>query len=184
MIVLSGASASGKTEVAKILAKKYGIEKIITTTTRTMRVNEQNGRDYFFVSKDEFEKLIKADHFVEYTFYNGNYYGSSKDQINSNKCVVIDPSGLKAYINLNDPSIVTFLLEATEKTRYNRMILRGDSEENANARIQNDRQVFEQEKMEKMVDVIIDSENYNLDEMAKYVIKKYNEILANRQLRK
>ena len=53
MIVLAGASASGKTEVAKLLAKKYGIVKIITTTTREKRVGEVDKRDYFFVSKIE-----------------------------------------------------------------------------------------------------------------------------------
>ena len=58
MIVLAGASASGKTEAAKVLASKYGITKVITTTTRAMRVNEINGRDYFFVSEEQFKKMI------------------------------------------------------------------------------------------------------------------------------
>ena len=48
MIVLSGASASGKTEAAKMLMVKYGIQKAITTTTRSMRVHEVNGKDYWF----------------------------------------------------------------------------------------------------------------------------------------
>ena len=96
MIVLAGASASGKTEVAKELAKKYGITKVITTTTRKMRVGEVNGRDYFFVSKEEFEKMLMDNRFVEYTYYNDNLYGSTKDQIAPNKCVVIDPAGLRA----------------------------------------------------------------------------------------
>ena len=67
MIVLSGASASGKTEAAKMLTQKYGIVKAITTTTRRMRCNEVNGRDYFFVSKEQFEQMIKDDKFVEHT---------------------------------------------------------------------------------------------------------------------
>ena len=75
MIVLAGASASGKTEVAKELAKKYGITKVITTTTRDMRVNEVNGRDYFFVSKEEFERMVHDGCFVEYTVFNENLYG-------------------------------------------------------------------------------------------------------------
>ena len=74
MIVLSGASASGKTEVAKILAAKYGLIKVITTTTRPMRVGEVDGKDYFFISKEKFEELIRNDEFVEFTIYNGNYY--------------------------------------------------------------------------------------------------------------
>ena len=79
MIVLSGASASGKTEAAKMLMVKYGIQKAITTTTRPVRCNEVNGKDYFFVSKEVFEQMIKEDRFVEHTLYNGNYYAD--DQI-------------------------------------------------------------------------------------------------------
>ena len=66
MIVLSGASASGKTEAAKMLMVKYGIQKAITTTTRSMRVHEVNGKDYFFVSVEKFQQLIKEDKFVEH----------------------------------------------------------------------------------------------------------------------
>ena len=69
MIVLSGASASGKTEAAKMLMVKYGIQKAITTTTRSMRLNEVNGKDYFFVSKEVFEQMIQDDRFVEHTLY-------------------------------------------------------------------------------------------------------------------
>ena len=89
MIVLSGASASGKTEVAKMLASKYGITKVITTTTRPMRVGEVDGRDYFFVTKEQFEQMIRNDEFVEFTIYNGNYYGSTKAQIGENKVVTV-----------------------------------------------------------------------------------------------
>ena len=67
MIVLAGASASGKTEVAKELAKRYGITKVITTTTRNIRVGEVDGRDYFFVSKERFEEMINEGRFVEHT---------------------------------------------------------------------------------------------------------------------
>ena len=74
MIVLAGASASGKTEAAKLLASKYGITKVITTTTRAMRNGEVNGRDYFFVDRDTFKKMIEEGRFVEYTEYNGNLY--------------------------------------------------------------------------------------------------------------
>ena len=93
MIVLAGASASGKTEVAKMLASKYGIVKVITTTTRDLRVGEVDGRDYFFVSKEKFQQMIEDDRFVEYTVYNNHLYGSTKDQISMNKCIVVDPAG-------------------------------------------------------------------------------------------
>ena len=147
MIVLAGASASGKTEVAKMLAKKYGIVKVITTTTRQKRYGEVDNRDYFFVSKEEFERKIHAGDFVEYTLYNGHLYGSTKDQIADNKCVVIDPAGLRSYIALNNPSIVTFFLEADEDTRKDRMLFRGDDLDKIESRIINDRIAFKEENV-------------------------------------
>lgn len=183
MIVLSGASASGKTEAAKLLAKIYGIAKIITTTTRAMRVNEVNGRDYFFVTVDEFKRMIEEDKFVEYTNYNNNFYGSTKDQIQDNRCVVIDPSGLRAYMSLHDPRIVTFFLEATEETRYKRMLARGDKIEDAEKRIISDRIIFNKE-VSLEVDYIIDSENNDLEAVTKRVFDLYNEELKKRQSKK
>lgn len=156
MIVLAGASASGKTEVAKLLDKKYGVKKIITTTTRDMRHGEQNKVDYFFVTKEEFEEKIKRGDFVEYTLFNGNLYGSTKDQIASNRCVVIDPVGLKSYIALNDPNIITFFLEANEEDRRARMVARGDDPNKIESRIAHDRIAFKKENIAK-VDYMIDS---------------------------
>ena len=183
MIVLAGASASGKTEVAKELAKKYGITKVITTTTREMRVNEVNGRDYFFVSKEEFERMVQDGRFVEYTFFNDNLYGSTKDQISPNKCVVIDPAGLRAYIGLKDPSIVTFFLDTTEKTRYQRMIDRGDQEEKAKKRILHDREAFKPENIAN-VDFHINTEYTVVDEVCDDIYNKYKKTLQERGLLK
>ena len=183
MVVLSGASASGKTEVAKLLAKSFGITKIITTTTRPMRINEVDGRDYFFVSVDEFKRMIEEDRFVEYTNYNHNFYGSTKDQIKDNRCLVIDPKGLLAYMSLNDPRIVTFYLEVSEDVRYQRMINRGDKVEDAKRRIENDRIVFNKDVAAK-VDFVIDNENNSLEKAAKLVFDIYHEELKKRQLEK
>ena len=173
MIVLAGASASGKTEVAKFLAKKYGITKIVTTTTREKRKNEVDGVDYFFVSKERFLEMIKEGRFVEFTSYNGNYYGSTKDQIAKDKCVVIDPEGLRSYIALNDPSIMTFFLEATEQTRHDRMIFRGDDFDKIESRIANDRVAFRKENI-ATVDYIIDSNApHSVEEVTDTIYRLY-----------
>ena len=177
MIVLSGASASGKTEAAKMLMAKYGIQKAITTTTRPMRVHEVDGRDYFFVSQEKFNQLIKEDKFVEYTNYNGNYYGSTKDQIANDRVVVIDLEGLKSYSRLNDKRIVTFYLSTCEEIRYKRMLERGDKEEDAKRSIENDRRVFDHNKIPN-VDYKIDSENRSIEEVADLVYQLYTKHLG------
>ena len=173
MIVLAGASASGKTEVAKCLAKKYGITKIITTTTRSKRVGEVDGRDYFFISKEKFEEKIHDGDFVEYTLYNGYMYGSTKDQIADDRCVVIDPAGLRSYIALNDPGIVTFFLECDEKTRKSRMISRGDDPDKIESRIKHDRVAFKPENIAK-VDYVIDSSiKHSVEEVTDEIYRLY-----------
>ncbi len=172
MIVLAGASASGKTEAAKMLAKKYGITKVITTTTRPMRAGETNEKDYFFVTKEKFEQMIKEGKFVEYTIYNGYYYGSTKDQIAENKCVVIDPYGLKAYTELSDKNIVTFFLELSEEERHKRMIERGDDPQLVKKRILHDRAAFTKDKLVK-VDYHIESKKYTIEETAMLIHRLY-----------
>lgn len=172
MIVLSGASASGKTEAAKMLMAKYGIMKAITTTTRSMRCNEKNGLDYFFVSIEEFQKMIKDDRFVEHTLYNGSYYGSTKDQIADNRSVVIDLEGLKSYSALNNDRIVTFYLKTSEDVRFKRMLERGDKEEDAHRRIANDRIIFAEDQIPR-VDFRIDSENKTIEQVADEIYRLY-----------
>ncbi len=177
MIALIGASASGKTEIAKILASKYGISKVVTTTTRPMRIGEVDGRDYFFVSQEEFNKRINDGRFVEYINYNNNFYGSQKDQIADDKCLVVEPHGLNKYRLLKDNHIVIFHLLASEKTRFNRMLLRGDSKENAESRIIKDRIEFADEKIGKC-DYTIDTENLSINDIADYIYSHYKKHLG------
>ena len=131
MLILIGPSASGKTVIAKELAAKYNITKIVTYTTRAPRINEVNGIDYNFVSLEEFSSLVEQGFFVETTYYNSNYYGTAKKDIKDDKCVILDPNGLKAFLALNDERIVSIYLDCDEQVRYQRMIERQDSEEYA-----------------------------------------------------
>ena len=81
MLILVGPSASGKTEIAKLLDIKYHLTKVITHTTREKRINEKDDVDYHFVSKDDFLIMKINNEFVETTTYNNNYYGTSKKEI-------------------------------------------------------------------------------------------------------
>lgn len=83
-IVISGPSGVGKNTIADILVDKgYGIYSV-SMTTREKRYNEVEGKDYFFVSNEEFEDNIKNDNFLEYTKYNNNYYGTLKSYVFDN----------------------------------------------------------------------------------------------------
>jgi guanylate kinase len=176
MIVLTGASASGKTVTALDLQKRHGLVKAITTTTREKRVGETDGVEYFFISKEEFEKRLAENKFVEHSIYNGNYYGCGVDQISDNKIVVLDPNGLHSFLKLKDKNIVSFLLIADENTRKSRMESRGDKEANIKQRIENDVNDFSLEKIGK-VDFVINTEKYSIEEVSDLIYKLYSEKL-------
>ena len=172
MIILCGASASGKTVTALELQRKYGLKKAITTTTREKRVRETDGVEYFFISKEEFQKRLDANKFVESSLYNGNFYGCGIDQVADDKVVVLDPNGLHSFMKLKNKNIVTFLLIADEKTRRERMVSRGDKKENIEQRITNDVIDFSEEKIGH-VDFIIKTSNYSIEETADLIYRLY-----------
>ena len=78
LMVLSGPSGVGKGTIAKIL-RKNGVALSVSCTTRNPREGEINGKEYFFISKAEFEEKIKNGGFLEYSEHFGNYYGTPKD---------------------------------------------------------------------------------------------------------
>ena len=83
LIVVSGFSGAGKGTLMKELLQKYE-EKYalsISATTRQPREGELHGREYFFISKDEFEKMIAKDELIEYARYVENYYGTPRSYV-------------------------------------------------------------------------------------------------------
>jgi guanylate kinase len=95
ILILSGPSGCGKSTLLKEVYKDIGDYYFsISTTTRAPRTGEQNGVDYFFVTKEEFEKDIKNDDFLEYAKVHDNYYGTSLKPINKaleeGKLVIFD----------------------------------------------------------------------------------------------
>lgn len=83
LIIVTGPSGVGKTTLLKRLLDEYK-DKIcfsVSHTSRKARINEVNGIDYIFETEDEFKKRIKSDEFLEYAVVHGNYYGTSKRQV-------------------------------------------------------------------------------------------------------
>ena len=176
MLILIGPSASGKTEVAKLLAKKYNITKIVTYTTRKPRINERNGIDYNFISLEEFANLSSENFFVETTYYNSNYYGTSRKDIRDDKCIILDPNGLNSFLKLNDSHIVSIYLCCNEKVRYERMIKRNDNADDAKQRIINDRIAFNDNNI-KGINFVVDSDKKSLDSLCDEIKNLYYSVI-------
>lgn len=84
LFVLSGPSGVGKGTVAKILSQKDSVALSVSCTTRLPREGETDGREYFFISKEEFIKKADNGGFLEFSEHFGNYYGTPKDFVLKN----------------------------------------------------------------------------------------------------
>lgn len=177
MILLLGASASGKTELAKYLFTHYHMVKAITHTTRPMRKGEKPDVDYHFVTKEEFLALKEKDAFVETTEYNGNFYGCSKAECGDDKCIILDPFGVLAFQRLGSPRIVTFFLRTSKQTRELRMRGRGDDEASIQKRLTGDDITFD-EKTLPQTDYVLDCDDISVETLAKKVYSLYQSRLS------
>lgn len=95
ILVLSGPSGAGKSTIINGATDKIGEYYFsISTTTREPRIGEENGVDYYFVTRETFEEDIKAGNFLEYAQVHGNYYGTSlkpvREALADNKLVIFD----------------------------------------------------------------------------------------------
>ncbi len=81
LAVISGFSGVGKGTVIRRLLEGYDYHMSISATTRSPRKGEQDGREYFFLSQDEFETMIAQGQFIEYAQYVGNYYGTPRKYV-------------------------------------------------------------------------------------------------------
>ena len=132
LIVISGPSGAGKGTIISALRdinKNFWVS--ISMTSRDIRSNDIPGVTYFFVSKDEFEKRISNDEFLEYATYNGNYYGTPKDKIldklNEGIDVIleIEIQGALKVKEIVPDAIFIFILPPSMSELRNRLIKRG-----------------------------------------------------------
>ena len=138
MFVLSSPSGAGKTTLTKKIAENNKNFKIsVSYTTRKPRPNEINGKDYHFVSNNEFKHLIKKNNFFEYANIFENYYGTLKDVVldllREEKDVLfdIDWQGTKQLKKAKNLPIVTiFILPPNLKVLKERLLNRHQGQEN------------------------------------------------------
>ena len=169
LIVISGPSGSGKGTIIKEVMKKIpDLIYSVSYTTRPKREGEIEGKDYFFISKDEFEKLINEDFFIEWAKVYDYYYGTGKEfvlnNLNDNKDVIleIEIQGAKKIREIYDKKNVIFIFIAPpdfkelERRIMNRK--RGETEEEIKKRMNFAKKEIEESKN---YDYIIINDNIN-----------------------
>ncbi|MCK9235592.1 MAG: AAA family ATPase [Acholeplasmataceae bacterium] len=179
MLVFVGASASGKTELAKTLFKTFGYKKCLTTTTRPKRNGEQDGVDYHFVNLLKFQQLEKERAFLEINEYNHYWYGTQKTDIFDHGIIIVDPNGANALLEALGADVFVVFVEASKETRKKRMNHRQDEQAIIEKRLAKDESIFRPEKI-KRIDLIIHNENEDLEHLANQIHQVYQKQRLNR----
>ncbi|CAF2632851.1 unnamed protein product [Rotaria sp. Silwood2] len=138
-VVISGPSGSGKSTLINQLFKEYptAFAFSVSHTTRTPRPGEQNGREYYFVSQNQMEKMIANGEFVETTEFSSNFYGTSKKAVEDvaktgRLCVLdVDKEGVKSIRKTNLNPLVIYITPPSYEILEKRLRARNTDNENA-----------------------------------------------------
>ncbi len=133
LIVVSGPSGAGKDTIVNEVVKRKNINAwiSISMTSRSPRGQEENGKEYFFVTREEFEENISKNNFLEYAEYNGNYYGTPKHKIEEylNKGIdvilIIEIQGALQIKELIPEALFIFIMPPSMEELKKRLIARG-----------------------------------------------------------
>jgi len=181
MIILVGASASGKTEIAKVLYQFHGYRKCITTTTRHPRLHETDGIDYRFIDQETFEKLEENQAFLEVTHYQNHDYGIQRKDANINGVVILDPNGANTLYQLLGHEVFIVFVDTSEETRRKRMIQRGENETTILNRLKSDQNVFLPGELFS-INLLIKNENERLIDQGLIIHQAYQAYLKKHNL--
>jgi len=136
LYIFSAASGTGKTSLARALVERDpNIAFSVSHTTRSPRPGEQNGVHYYFVAREEFDRMVAAHEFVEHATVFGNSYGTSKkaidDQLHAGKAVIldIDWQGARAIKKWRPDTVGIFLLPPSRTALRERLMNRKQDSE-------------------------------------------------------
>lgn len=131
LFIISSPSGGGKgTLIREILKSVPNIGYSVSYTTREMRQGEVHGKDYFFVSPEEFKGKVKADEFLEFATVHGNFYGTSVKQVenelkNGRDIILeIDVQGAEIVMKKVTEAVSIFILPPSYKVLRQRLIAR------------------------------------------------------------
>ena len=132
LVVVSGFSGAGKGTIMKSLMAKYDNYALsVSATTRNPRPGEEDGREYFFRTREEFEEMIDQDQLIEYAQYVGNYYGTPKayveEQLSQGRDVIleIEIQGARKIKKKFPDAVLVFVTAPSMEELKERLVGRG-----------------------------------------------------------
>lgn len=156
LVILSGVAGAGKDTIKKELIKRMeNVESLPSFTSRPMREGDIEGQTYNFVSREEFEDMIKKEEFYEYDIHHNQYYGTSRkllnEKIESGKIIVkdIDVNGTEHLKELlgKDTRVVTIFLRVPKEELKKRLEARIDQPSPAEVVLRLNRFDYEESKI-------------------------------------
>ena len=172
MIIIIGESGSGKTTILNELEKR-GYKKAVNYTTRRKRANEEETAEYVFVNKDEFNNLWDEGKLLQRAEFENEYYGISTESLGEDvACIQIvdsiaDIKNKAMEYGWDESKITSFYICVPAEERTKRMLLRGDSIETIQKRLEIDSEKFRNAR--DAVDYVV--ENNVIEEAVDEIIK-------------
>ena len=188
LIIISSPSGAGKTTLCKLLIKKFkNISLSISYTSRNKRLNEVNGRDYYFVTKEKFINLKKNNFFIETATNFNNYYGSPYRNIylskNKNKHILFDidwKGARKIRKNYNKNNILDFFILPPSKAELKRRLIKRGRDNNKEIQLRLSYAIEEMKHYDEYKYVLINENVKNTVNEIKKIIE-YNELINNQK---
>lgn len=147
LIAICGESASGKDALVNLLLEKYPeiFHRKVSYTTRKPRSGELDGKDYHFITREEFFNLIMTDQMIEAAEIGEEMYGTCINSLDDDKINVgiFDPQGLEILSNIKDIELLPFYINTDERIRVRRLLDREISIDDIYKRLKEDRQLFD-----------------------------------------
>ena len=130
ILIITGPSGVGKNTIIDALSKKLDFNFSVSHTTRPKRVSELNGKDYYFISNEEFQNMINNNELVEFEEYGGFAYGTSRKELNQDGLVILDleVNGATKLLN-NNSDFIGLFIDIDDKELINRLKNRGHNSE-------------------------------------------------------